>query len=115
MHSLYVVGVLTVVESNLEQYRIAITAIQEIRWIREGNLKLKKCTVFYSDGQRHERGIGFIINNKYLEYIKRFTPYSDKPYYIQLECKHMNIIIIVNGYAPTENKQQDEKKHSMKI
>jgi len=76
-------GALTVVETNLERYRIAITVIQEVRWIGDGNLKSNNFTVFYSGGQRHERG--FIINNEYLPYIKQSN-------------KHETLI---NGYAPT--------------
>lgn len=45
--SLYMAGTLIVIEVNLEQYRIAIAVIQEVRWIGEGNLKSKK-TGFYS-------------------------------------------------------------------
>lgn len=78
-------GALTIVETNLEWYKIAITAIQEVRWIGDGNLKSNNFTVFYSDGQRHERWVGFIINNEYLPYIKQFEPYSDRLCYIKLE------------------------------
>jgi len=55
VRSLYIAGALTVVETNLERYGIAIAAIQEIRWTGEGNLKSKKHTIFYSGGQRHEQ------------------------------------------------------------
>jgi len=103
------VGALTVVEANLEWYRIAIAEIQDVRWTGEGNLKSKKHTIFYSGGQRHEWGVRFIVSNEYLPYIKRFEPYSDKQCYIQLECKHMNLILI-NCYAPTEDKQQGGKE-----
>ncbi|KAL4152688.1 hypothetical protein QTP88_000521 [Uroleucon formosanum] len=109
VRSLYIAGALTVVEANLERYGIAIAAIQEVRWTGEGNLKSKKHTIFYSGGQRHERGVGFIVSNEYLPYIKRFEPYNDRLCYIQIECKHINLILI-NGYAPTEDKQQDENE-----
>jgi len=39
-------GALTVVETNLERYRISIMEIQEVRWIGDGNLKLNNITVF---------------------------------------------------------------------
>jgi len=47
---LYMVGALKIVEANLERYRVAITAVKEIIWTGDGNLKPKKCYVFYSDG-----------------------------------------------------------------
>ncbi|KAF0761881.1 craniofacial development protein 2-like [Aphis craccivora] len=43
---LYMAGALTVVETNLERYRISIMEIQEVRWIGDGNLKLNNITVF---------------------------------------------------------------------
>jgi len=59
---LYMAGALTIVETNLERNRIAITVIQEIRWTGEGNLKSKKYTVFYIGGERHVRGKGIFVN-----------------------------------------------------
>jgi len=46
VRSLYMVGALIVVETNLERYRSAITVIQEVRWIGNGNLKSNNFTVF---------------------------------------------------------------------
>lgn len=39
-------GAVTVVESNLEDCRIALAAVQEVTMTGEGSVKSEKCTVF---------------------------------------------------------------------
>jgi len=50
VRSLYRTGALTTVLSDLDRYRLAITAIQEVRWTGTGHLKTEKYTIFYNGG-----------------------------------------------------------------
>lgn len=64
-------GAVTVVEFNLEDCRITLAAVQEVTWTEEGSVKSEKYTVFYSGGEKHERRVKFIVNNKYFPYVKK--------------------------------------------
>ncbi|XP_025405871.1 uncharacterized protein LOC112680089 [Sipha flava] len=61
VQSMYRTGTLTTVVSCLERYRLDITAVQEI-----------------SGGEKHERGVGFIIKDKFLPNVVKFEPIKDK-------------------------------------
>jgi hypothetical protein len=38
-----------------------ITAIQKVKWTSSGSLKSQGMNLLYSGGDKHERGVGFII------------------------------------------------------
>ncbi|KAL4096475.1 hypothetical protein QTP88_021421 [Uroleucon formosanum] len=108
VRSLYRTGALTTVLSDLDRYRLAITAIQEVRWTGRGHLKIDKYTVFYSGGTKHERGVGFIVNDQVLQNVKRFEAINDRNCYLEIQCKWFKIVLI-NCYGPTEDKDEDQK------
>lgn len=85
-----------------------ITAVQEVRWDGSGSLKTQEMTILYSGGEKHERGVGFVIKNSFLPNIVRFEPISDRSCYIELKGKWFNILII-NCYAPTDDKNEEIK------
>jgi len=108
VRSLYRAGHLTTVISNLERYQLDITAIQETRWPGQGNLKTNNWTYFYSGGLAHQAGVGFVVSDKLLPNVKRFEAINDRICYLELKCKWYKLVII-NGYAPTEDKNETTK------
>lgn len=99
---------MTTVLSDLDRYRLAITAIQEVRWTGTGHLKTEKYTVFYSGGTKHERGVGFIVNDQVLQNVKKFEAINDRICFLEIQCKWFKIILI-NCYGPTEDKDENQK------
>ncbi|KAL4111786.1 hypothetical protein QTP88_015673 [Uroleucon formosanum] len=85
VHTLYATGALMTVVSAIETYRLDIVAIQELRWT--GSIRLNNHTKFYSGGINHEAGVGFIIKNVILPYVKNFIAYNDRLCYIQVVWK----------------------------
>jgi len=108
VRTLYRPGHLTTAILELERYRLDIIAIRELRWPEEGSLKTGNWTVFYSGGAEHQFGVGFIVNDKILHRVKEFKAVNDRICYIELECRWFNVILI-NGYAPTEDKEDEAK------
>jgi len=47
-----------------------IAAIQEMRWKGSGNIRSNNHTVFYRCSVNHESGVGFIVKNNILTYVK---------------------------------------------
>jgi exonuclease III len=64
--------------SAIEKYKIDIVAIQKLRWKEVGSIKLKDYTIFYSCGDKHEYGVGFIVKNDILSCIKRFEACNER-------------------------------------
>jgi hypothetical protein len=92
---LYRTGALTTVLSDLDRYRLAIIVIQEVRLTGTG-------------GTKHERGVGFIVNDQILQNVKRFKANNDRICYLEMQCKWFKIILI-NCYGPTKDKDEDPK------
>jgi len=56
-------GALNMLLSELDSYKMDITAIQEIRWTGEGIIDKKNHTIFYNcDRKDHMFGTAFIVN-----------------------------------------------------
>ncbi|KAE9537576.1 hypothetical protein AGLY_006599 [Aphis glycines] len=103
-------GALQYVLNAYNNYTIDILAVQEIRWPNSGNLKKDNITIFYSStaNGKHENGVGFIVHDKTLPNVKTFSAFNDRMCYIRIAGKIFDLIII-NCYAPTEEKDEDIK------
>lgn len=67
--------------------------------------------MLYSGGTKHERGVGFIVSDKIMSSIVNFKPINDRLCILEIKCKWYNVIMI-NWYAPTEDKNDDIKTAS---
>jgi exonuclease III len=65
-------------------------------------------TILYSGGKKHERGVSFILRDKFMSSIVNFKPINDRLCILEIKCKCYNVIMI-NCYAPTEDKNDDIK------
>jgi len=110
VRTLYATGTFTTVVSAIETYRLDIVAIQELRWTRSGSLRSNNHIVFYGCNTNHEAGVGFIIKNDILPYVKNFIAYNDRLCYTQVECKWLNMAL-VKCYASTEEKGNQIKEN----
>lgn len=112
VRSMYRTGIMMTIVSCLERYNLDITAIQEVRWDGSGSLKSQEMTILYSEGEKHERGVGFVIKNSILLNVVRFEPINDRICYVELKGKWFNILLI-NCYA-LRTKGMKKKLLSMK-
>lgn len=81
-----------------------------MRWPNSGNLKKGNTTLFYrcTTNGKHENGVGFMIHDKILPNVKIFSAFNDRICYICIAKKILDVIIL-NYYAPTEEKDEDVK------
>jgi hypothetical protein len=103
-------GALQYLLDAIKKYNTNKLALQEIRWPNDGNMKKDDKTIFYSgrkDG-RHENGVGFVVSDDTLPQVKKFTAVNNRICYIRL-TGHIFDSIIVNAYAPTEEKEENIK------
>ncbi|KAL4154352.1 hypothetical protein QTP88_000231 [Uroleucon formosanum] len=95
---------------EIEKYKVPIVAIQEIRWLGNGNVQSSNSTIFFSGKEtgKHEQGVGFVVRNSIMSSIKRFMPVNERLCYLQMAGWNFDICII-NGYAPTEDQEEEVK------
>lgn len=61
---LYSSGGIAQVLREMRTYRLQILGISEIRWTGIGRLELEGTRIFYSEGQRHERGVVILLHKE---------------------------------------------------
>ncbi len=94
---------------QIDQYKIDIATIQEIRWTGQGIQEKKRHTIFYSCDERvHEFGTGFIIRGRYRQLVIGFKAISTRVCLIRLRGKFYNYTIL-SVHAPTEAAEEDVK------
>ena len=86
---------------------INILGICEVRWTGAGKISSGKKTVIYSGGQKHENGVGFIMDEEHARSLKGFWTLSDRVCMIKLDAKQLDINII-QAYAPTSDSTDEE-------
>lgn len=107
--TLYRPGGLQVLLSELDKYRLDITAIQEIRWTGHGLLEKKFHTIYYSGHDRnHIFGTGFVVRGWMRQRVIGFNPINDRLCSIRIKGTFYNYTLF-SCHAPTEASSDDEK------
>lgn len=106
---MYRPGALRELEDQLQHLRMDITAIQETRWTGCGKQTGRNFDLFYSGSQdKHEFGTAFLVSKGMRKTVIDFQPINKRLCKLRLQGKKFNITVI-NGHAPTEEKDEDEK------
>ena len=77
--SLYRARMLKEVKAELENYRIDIAAIKQIRWRGSGVVDTRNFILMYRGYESNTLGTGFIINRKYKQAIMNFEAVEYAP------------------------------------
>ena len=84
----------------MKRLNINILGLGETRWTNCGSFNSDKCAVLYSGGNKHKRGVAFLLEENTAKCIIGYRPVSDRIIVLKLKGKHFNNTII-QVYAPT--------------
>jgi len=87
---------------------VPITALQEIRWTGEGQMKINDYIIYYKGTNNRHFGTGFVVHKKYESCVWEFNPISKQICTIRLRTKPKEICLI-NIHAPTKNSDEVDK------
>lgn len=104
-------GKLEEIADELKKNNMQITALQEIRWPNSGYITKKDYTFMYSGlkDMKGQRGTGFLVRGEARKCIMGFEPINERMCKLRIKGKFCNITI-VSVYAPTEDKELEEKE-----
>ena len=86
---------------------IDILGVCEHRWAETGTINGETHTFIYSGGNRHEHGVGILLNKKLTKYVKGKWLVSPRNMLIKLNAQPFDIAII-QTYAPTTSYSDED-------
>ena len=92
-------GKLDNVKHEMRRVKVNILGISEVRWKGAGEFESDGYKVIYSGGEKHEGGVGIILDPDTKKYVKRVWNYSGRILLVILSGKPFDIGII-QLYAP---------------
>ena len=108
VRSLYRAGALMAAARELDRYKLDLVVVQEVRWEKEGTVKVGDYSFFYGKGnENHQLVTGFFVHHR-IESAVRVEFVSDRLSYIVLRGCWCNIIVL-NVHAPSEDNSDDSK------
>jgi exonuclease III len=109
--TLFKTGALISLLSQLKEYRLGITALQETRWQGKDIMDTKSHTLFYcgkKEGTR-ELGVAFIVERGMKRNILDFKAVDERICVLRIKTKFHNRSFI-SVHAPTEENEETEKE-----
>jgi exonuclease III len=109
-------GALRNLDKVLQEYKIDITALQEIHWIGQGIVERRNNNIYYSyHKSKHEFGCGFIVSKRVKHLVIDFISIDHRICTLRVKGRFNNLSLIY-AHVPTEEKNEDIKDiYSMRI
>jgi exonuclease III len=106
---LYKGGALRNLDKVLQEYKVDITALKEIRCIGQGIVERRDSNISYScHKSKHEFGCEFIVSKKVKHLVIDFIPTDHRICTLRVKGRFNNLSLIC-ARAPTEEKNEDIK------
>jgi hypothetical protein len=93
----------------ISTYGIKVVALQEIRWMGAGQLKVGEYVIFYSGLESsHFFGSGFAVHESLEPYVREFNPVSERIAVLRINTTPLNMVLIC-VHALTEVSTDNDK------
>ena len=91
----------------MQKNAVSILGVSEVRWKGQGEIRSGDYTVYYSGGQRAEKGVAIVVHKSVVRSVVKKIVYNDRIIAIKLQAEPINILMI-QVYMPTSEHEDDE-------
>jgi exonuclease III len=99
-------GKLDNIKNEMERMKINALGLSEVRWLGAGSFTTDNFLLLYSGGDKHERGVGMLLDKETSKSLQGFWAVSDRVLLVKLHSKPFNTSLI-QCYAPTADYDDD--------
>jgi exonuclease III len=78
-----------------------------VRWKGQGEIRSGDYTVYYSRGDRAERGVAIVVHKSVVKSVVKKSVYSDRVIAVKLKAEPVSTLI-VQVYMPTSEYEDDK-------
>ena len=84
-------GKLANVAQEMGRLKIDVLGLSEVRWTGCGEVNYQGKKLIYSGGERHERGVGFVLSKDASACLEGYYAKSDRILLIKLKGRPINV------------------------
>ena len=81
---------------------MSVLGVSEVRWKGQGEIRSGDYTVYYSGGERAEKGVAIVVHKSVVRSVVKKIVYNDRIIVIKLH------ILMMQVYMPTSEHEDDE-------
>ena len=107
IRTLYQQGKFDNLKQEMTRLKVSIMGVSEVRWTRSGLCVEEDTTFYYSGGDKHEYGVGILLDKTTAKSDIGFWPVTDRIIMVKLQGHPFNINII-QVYAPTSTHSEED-------
>ena len=107
VRTLYQAGKFQNCIQEMEDHKLDILGLAEVRWTDSGKAVKEGNVLYYSGGVKNEYGVGIVVSKKHARSVMGYWPISDRVIVCKLQGKPFNIVVI-QVYAPTSQHSDNE-------
>ncbi|PNF15330.1 hypothetical protein B7P43_G00933 [Cryptotermes secundus] len=100
-------GKLDNLETEMEKNEVSVLGVSKVRWKGQGEIRSGDYTVYYSGGERAERGVAIVVHKSVVRSVVKKIACNDRIIALKLKAEPVDILII-QVYMPTSEYEDDE-------
>ena len=94
----------------MKRLNVNILGLEETRWKSVGISASDNCKFIHSGGQKHEKGVGMLLDEDVSKCLLGYWTISDRVMLVKIKGRPFNMAII-QVYAPTSESDDEEIDH----
>ena len=91
----------------MQKNEVSVLGVSEVRWKGQGEIRSGDYTVYYSGGERAERGVAIVVHKSVVRSVVKKIVCNDRIIAIKLKVELVSILIM-QVYMPTSEYEDDE-------